>query len=225
MWHFRKKNKIQPSPSDPPWIRKYLEETQKIDPKTPSRELDFAVVDLEATGLDVHKDRIISYASIPVHDFEIFPGRSYHCYVRQTYFDPGSILIHGLLQKDIEDGLPEKEYLQTIIPLLTGKVLVGHHIGYDVAMINQALKRHFDFQLVNPLVDTGDLYKKSFPSKFTYQRYPSRLPSLDEIAGEFDILTHNRHSAMGDATITAFIFMKLWKMAEKGRKIRLKNLQ
>src|SRR5690606_39339067 len=116
--------------------------------KTPSRELDFAVVDLEATGLDVHKDRIISYAAFSVNEYEIFPGQSYHCYVRQTYFDPGSILIHGLLEKDIEDGLPEKDYLQTIIPLLTGKVLVGHHIGYDVAMINHALKRHFVILLV-----------------------------------------------------------------------------
>lgn len=224
MWKFWKKPKAIVLPDAPDWVKNYVEQTQNIDTKTPSREIDFVVIDLESTGLNIHKDRIISFASIPLFDFELLPGQSFHCYVNQSYFDTETVPIHGLLPRDIKNGLSEKEFIETIIPLLSGKVLVGHHTGYDIAMINQALHRYYDIELINPFVDTGDLYKKTFPSKFTYNRYPHQIPSLDEIAQEFEIMTHNRHSAMGDATITAFIFMKMWKGAEKGKKTRLKNL-
>ena len=224
MWFFSSKSRKKLSPHHPDWVQDYWEKTQNIDPKARMTEVDFAVIDLEATGLDVTRDRIISFASIPVRNFEIRPIEAFHCYVSQSYFDRQTIPIHGLLLRDIKDGLSEVGFLETIIPLLSGKVIVGHHIGYDVAMINQALGRHFDFELVNPVIDTGDLYKKSYPSKFAYNRYRNQMPSLDEIAREFEIKTHNRHSAMGDAMITAFVFMKLWKRAEQENKNRLKHL-
>ena len=211
-------------PDQPEWVKDYWERTRHISTRTPLKEVEFLVLDLEATGLDVYKDRIISFASVPVLNFEIHTSDSFACYVNQSYFDRQSILIHGLLPRDIENGIPEKKFLETIIPMFTGKVIVGHHIGYDIAMINQAIRRHFKFELVNPVIDTGDLYKKTFPSKFAYNRYRDSYPTLDEIAQDFEIKTHFRHSAMGDAMITAFVFMKLWKRAEQEQKFKLKHL-
>lgn len=224
MWFFNGNSKKKLLSGQPEWVQDYWEQTQRIHPKTLLREVEFEVIDLEATGLDVYKDRIISYASVPVQNFEILPNESFSCYISQSYFDWQSIPIHGLLRRDIEDGLSEQAFLETIVPRLSGKVIVGHHIGYDIAMINQALSRHFKFELINPVIDTGDLYRKTFPSKFAYDRYRQQMPTLDEIAREFEIKTHHRHSAMGDATITAFVFMKLWKRAEQENKIRLKHL-
>lgn len=224
MYWGKKNNKNRPKPGSPAWLVDYFERNQSIDPQLRSKDVEFAVIDLEATGLDIHKDRIISFGLIPVQDFEIIPAQSFQCFVRQTYFDRDTVPIHGILQDEIQEGLSEEMFLETIIPLLAGRVLVGHHVGYDTAMLNQALQRHYQFSLTNLAIDTGDLYKKTFPSKFMYRQYPSHSPSLDEIAAEFEILTHNRHSAIGDATITAFIFMKLWKLSEGEKKHRLRNL-
>jgi len=224
MRYFWKSKKNKLSPNSPDWWRHYFEKTEKIDPKKPSRMVDFVVIDLEATGLDIHKDRILSFGLIPVQNFEMWPGQSFQCFVQQSYFDRETIPIHGLLRSDIEHGLQEKDFLKTIIPLLAGKVIVGHHIGFDLAMINHALKRHFNVNLINPHIDTGVLYKKAYPSKFIYNKFQSPVPSLDEIAQEFDIITQDRHSALGDAQTTAFIFMKLWRQSEHGQRSSLKDL-
>lgn len=221
MWKIWK-NKIPPN--SPGWWKSYFNQTDKIDLKTSTRMVDFAVIDLETTGLNVNKDRILSCGLIPIRNFEIWPGQSFQCFIRQTYFDKETIPIHGLLRSDIENGLSEPDFLASFIPLLSGKVIVGHHIGFDVAMINQALNRHFNVKLINPIVDTGSLYKKAYPSKFIYNKYQNPAPSLDEVASEFDIKTRDRHSAMGDATITAFIFMKLWKNLEYLQKNKLRDM-
>lgn len=224
MFKFWKRNKPKVPAKGPEWLRAYFEHTIAIDQNAPSRDQDFAVIDLEATGLDTAKDKIISFGFIPLRNFEIWPGKSFQCYIKQDYFDKETVPIHGILKDDIKDGLSEEDFLKSILPRLSGKVIVGHHVGYDIAMINQALQRHYDTELINPIIDTGVLYKKAYPSKFIYNKYQSPMPSLDEIAMEFDIQTRDRHSAMGDALTTAFIFMKLWRTAEENQDYTLKDL-
>lgn len=224
MLKFWKNKKKTYRPDSPDWWKSYFENTLPIDPKAPSRTIDFVVIDLEATGLDVNIDRILSFGLVPVLNFEISPGHSFECFVRQTYFDRETVPIHGILPSDLREGLPEKEFLETIIPQLAGKVIVGHHIGFDLAMINQALRRHFNVELINPFIDTALLYKNAYPSKFIYNKYQNPVPSLDEIAAEFDIDIRDRHSALGDAMTTAFIFMKLWRKLEHNQRTALKDL-
>lgn len=224
MWSFWKKKNNKLPAGSPDWLVAYYNKTKSIDLNAPSRTVNFVVIDLEATGLDVKRDRIISFALIPLRNFELYPGKSFQCFVQQAYFDKETIPIHGILPGDIRDGLQEKEFLSTIIPLLAGKIVVGHHIGFDKAMINQALKRHFGAGLMNPFIDTGALYKKSYPSKFVYNKYQNQIPTLDEIADEFEIMTRDRHSAMGDAMTTAFVFMKLWRNSERNQETALKDL-
>ncbi len=224
MLNFRKNKKKSFRSDSPEWWKSYFEKTLPIDQKAASRTIDFVVIDLETTGLDVNKDRILSFGLIPLLNFEISPGYSFECFVQQTYFDRETVPIHGILPSDLTDGLPETEFLETIIPQLAGKVIVGHHIGFDLAMINHALRRHYNVELINPSIDTASLYKNAYPSKFIYNKYQSPLPSLDEIAIEFDIDTRDRHSALGDAMTTAFIFMKLWRQLEHNQKSILKDL-
>lgn len=224
MIKFWKNKKKGFPPNSPDWLLSYYDDTILIDHNAPSRTIEFSVIDLESTGLDTHKDRIISFGMIPLYNFEMWPGKSFQCFVKQTYFDKETIPIHGILPDDLKDGLSEVEFLKTIIPRLSGKVIVGHHVGFDLAMINHALQRHFQVELVNPYVDTGTLYKKAYPSKFIYNKYQNPIPSLDEIAAEFEIKTKDRHSAMGDALTTAFIFMKLWRRWEENQEYDLKDL-
>lgn len=224
MWNIWSNNDKKLPADSPEWWKTYYHQTKAIDLKSPFRETEFAVIDLEATGLDILQDRIISFGLIPVINFEIWAGNSFQCFVKQSYFDKESVPIHGLLPSDIKDGLSEKQFLKSIIPRLAGQVIVGHHIGYDIAMINQSLKRNYNVQLINPSLDTGHLYKKAYRSKFLYNKYQAPIPSLDEIAGEFKIETQDRHSAMGDALVTAFIFMKLIREMELSQPIDLKGL-
>lgn len=82
-------------------------------------------------------------------------------------------------------------------------------------MIDQALKRHGMPKLKNQFLDTSALYKRTLiqsPLLPDQEQY-----SLDELAEKFDIPTKDRHTALGDAYITAIAFLKiLGKLKGKG---------
>lgn len=219
---FRKK--YQPDPDAPSWYQEYEEVTRTIRPQMDVSNIRFSVLDVEATGLDIHQDRIISFALIPVENYEMIPAGSFQCLVQQKYFDKNSVHIHGLRHSDINDGISEEELLKKIIPILQGTVIVGHHVGFDIAMINKALGRHFGQKLCNPVIDTGQLYKKVFPSQFIYNIYQAPVPSLDDLADQFGLEFPDRHVAMGDAIMTGLIFMQLMRKMKNKKGLILKDL-
>jgi len=81
-------------------------------------------------------------------------------------------------------------------------------------MINKALERHGLPSLKNKSLDTVFLYKKSLLRSPLIERKEDY--SLDELADKFNISKKDRHTALGDAYITALLFLKiLKKMKEK----------
>lgn len=224
MFRFFKK-KYEPDPNAPEWWQDYERETIELDLKERVEQVKFSVLDVESTGLDVERDRILSFAMIPVVQEEMIPSGSFECLVQQEYFDEETVPIHELRREDIKEGIPEKEFLETIVPLLKGTVIVGHHIGFDIAIINQALKRNFtNLQLCNPVIDTGYLYQKLYASRFLYSKYQKKVPTLDKLAADFGLEFHDRHSAMGDTIMTGLVFLKFVRRLKGNGRLLLKDL-
>jgi DNA polymerase-3 subunit epsilon len=99
--------------------------------------------------------------------------------------------------------------MQELLPLLHGAVVVGHHINFDAAMIDRALRRRFDVGLRNPLVDTANLAQVAIDA-FAKTGYANqRPPTLDEVCSHLEIMTMERHTAAGDAFTTAELFLLL----------------
>lgn len=101
------------------------------------------------------------------------------------------------------DKSTEEQAVKLFLKLIENHTLVGHHVNFDVAMINQALKRMNLPKLKNKTLDTNELYlkKRGIPLE---QRY-----SLDELCEVFDLPKKDRHTAPGDAFLTAQIMLKL----------------
>jgi len=218
------KKQYKPDPNAPEWWQEYERATREITTSTEVNDVWFSVLDVESTALDVELDRILSFAMIPIYQEEMIPSGSFECLVRQQYFDKETVHIHELRRADIEEGIAEKEFLEKIIPMLKGTVIVGHHIGFDIAMINRALERHFNQKLCNPVVDTGQLYKKLYASRFLYSKYEKPVPTLDKLAADFGLKFHDRHSAMGDTIMTGLVFLKFIRKLRGKRKLMLKEL-
>jgi DNA polymerase-3 subunit epsilon len=97
-------------------------------------------------------------------------------------------------------------------------VLVAHHAAFDVAMINFALKRMNLPKLKNKVLDTGHVFQKTKldNSKAHF--------SLDDLSKRFNIPQHDRHTASGDAYITAILFLKLLSILNKKDDLTLRDL-
>jgi len=179
------------------------------------KDIRFVVFDTETTGLDIEKDRILSIGVLSLQNDTIAVNQSFEVYLYQHFYHPENIAVHGILEEDAKPRITELEAIQRSLAFIGNSVLVAHHAGFDRAMINQALKRHGLPKLKNKFLDTSVLYRRTLITSPLLQKQEHY--SLDELAEKFDIPTADRHTALGDAYITAIAFLNiLGKLKAKG---------
>ena len=179
----------------------------------------FVVFDTETTGLDVSNDRILSIGAIAVKNGKIDVGDSLELYLRQELFKAGTVKIHGLLKEGNDIKMPEEEAIVSFLDYIKDSILVAHHVGFDVGMINAGLTRMGLPKLRNKVLDTGVLYKKTRFCENKEKRY-----SLDYLCNQFNLKKHDRHTASGDSYLTALIFLKIIAHLNNSREMKLKDL-
>jgi DNA polymerase-3 subunit epsilon len=89
-------------------------------------------------------------------------------------------------------------------------------------MINRALERNGLPRLKNKVLDTSNLYKKTLLNSNVFKK--KEHYSLDELAEKFDISKKDRHTALGDAYITAIAFLKIRSRLKGKGQLRIKDL-
>jgi DNA polymerase III subunit epsilon len=183
----------------------------------------FVVLDTETTGLDPRRDRLITIGAVAVQDGEIRLDDSFEALLKLAY-NSSSVTIHGITFDEAPGGLEEPEALASFLEYLRDGVIVGHHIGHDIQMLDMACERNFGFTLRNRSLDTmditlfveklGALKGKALPAGFT----------LDALCEYFGVVPHDRHTAGGDAFITAQILLRLLLAARRVGLVTLEQL-
>ncbi len=201
--------------NDPAWLAYAAHFAQKMNKNKRIRDQRFVVLDTETTGLDFRKDHILSIGAIGIRDYEIHIADRFEFYLNQEDYAPGeSIKIHGILSSRSKKGIPEKEMLVQFLGYCRDSIIVGHHIGFDLAILNEAMKSHFGATLKNKVVDTGLLAQRLESIQPVYPIDRSRY-SLDALCQQFHVTVTKRHTASGDAFITGVLFLKLLSRLEK----------
>lgn len=175
----------------------------------------FVVLDTETTGFDYEKDRILCIGAIVLQNNTISVQDGFEMYIEQEHYNKATAQIHGILKDFVLDRPKELEALQQFLDFLGDSIIIAHHTKFDVTMINKALERNGLPELKNRTLDTAMLYKKTLIKSYLLERKDHY--TLDDLADKFDISKKDRHTAMGDAYITAIAFLKiLKKLKEKG---------
>lgn len=201
MWNWFKKE----TDDYPEYWNKYISYFQKAQPELVD-EATFVVFDTETTGFDQHKDRILSIGCVKIKKERINVAESFEIYLDQEEFNPDTVEIHGLIHHERFQTISEEKAIQLFLKYIKNSILVAHHAGFDVNMVNAALKRQGLPKLKNKVLDTGVLYRKT--RLITNFIDPNKNYSLDELALAYNIDLKDRHTAIGDAFITAIAFLK-----------------
>ncbi|PWL39124.1 3'-5' exonuclease [Flagellimonas aquimarina] len=170
-------------------------------------ENEFVIFDTETTGFSFDKDRILSIGAVKLINKNILVKKSFEVYISQTHYDSNSAEIHGILKKGNKECITEIEALEQFLTYIKNHVLVGHHVLFDIAMVNEALKRNGLPKLKNKTLDTGLLYKRTLLTTAVLQK--KEQYSLDDLAEKFNISKKDRHTALGDAYITVIAFLAI----------------
>jgi DNA polymerase-3 subunit epsilon len=183
-------------------------------PETENERVRFVVLDSETTGLDPRRDRIVTIGAIAVVSGEILIEDSFEALLRLEY-NSSAVTVHGVTREESQAGLEEPEALRLFEEYLGDGVIVGHHIGHDVETFNTGYMRHFGRRLENPSLDTMELtLHLERDGAFGGQEQIGDF-SLDGLCRLFHIVPHDRHTAAGDAFITALVFQRLLRLAGK----------
>ncbi len=199
----------------PAFITQYLSCFEKTwDETTPAADVRYIALDSETTGLDPRKDRLITIGAVAVISGEIVIEDSYECLLKVEY-NTSAVTVHGVTREESRGGYDEPEALEQFLAYLKDGVIVGHHIGHDIATFNTAYERHWGFQLRNLFLDTMDLTLHLERDGAFAGGEEIRDFSLDALCGRFGVIPHDRHTAPGDAFVTALIFQRLLRLAPK----------
>lgn len=174
----------------------------------------FVCIDSESTGLDPRRDSLVSLAGVTVTEGDICLYDEFSI-VMPVAYNTSSVTVHGITREAAAEGIEEPEALMQFLDWLADGVIVGHHIQHDLTLINIACERHFGRQLKNVVVDTMESYLTvkdagGFSNAPEDERY-----SLDALCDRFKITPHDRHTALGDAFLTAQILLRVLKEAGK----------
>lgn len=189
-------------------------------------ELDttrFVVLDCETTGLDPRRDRIITIGAVVVQQDEILLDDAFEVMLELDY-NRASVTVHGITRDETIGAMKEPAALEAFLQYLADGVIVGHHIGHDIQCLNAALERHGMPPIENRSLDTMDLTLHcNNEGAFANMRMAEGF-SLDGLCEMFGVAPHDRHTAGGDAFITAQIFLRLLRAARRTGRITLEAL-
>jgi DNA polymerase-3 subunit epsilon len=209
-WLFKTKRKF------PDFWNEYIEGFKINNKKKKKDEIiqdsHFVAFDTETTGFSQKEDRILSIGAVSFSGKKIEVNNSLELYLEQDVFKPETVKIHGLMKKGSLEKVSELEAIKIFLSYIKNDVLIAHHANFDKNMVNEMLLRHGLGKLKNKFIDTGVLFKKS---KHIIYQDNIKPYTLDDLAKELNVPTVDRHTATGDALITALVFLKIVARLDK----------
>lgn len=200
----------------------WKKEENLFDENITIEETRFVVLDTETTGFDYENDRILCIGALVLQNGTIAIQNSFEVYLQQDHYNKSTAQIHGILRDFVLKRPTELEALEQFLAFLGDSIIIAHHTIFDVTMINKALERNNLPQLTNKTLDTAYLYKRTLIKSHLFERKDHY--TLDDLADKFDISKKDRHTALGDAYITAIAFLKIVKKLREKKEINLNDL-
>lgn len=161
--------------------------------------MTYLAIDLEMTGLDIKKDRILEIGALRMEN-----GRTageFASLIRPHCVVPAEITrLTGITQEMADDGAELSDVLSRFLDFAGDLPLLGHNLNFDYSFLKQALV-NADTPFERSGIDTLKLARKFLPD--------SQKKNLTELRTLFDIDTGAVHRAVSDACAAALVYERL----------------
>jgi len=180
------------------------------DLRKPLHAQRYVVVDVETSGLNPYRDRLISIGALAISDGLIRLDDSFEVVLRQQVpSEDRNILIHGIGGTTQISGKNPADGLIAFLNFAGKTPLIAFHADFDRVVISRALRQALGIDLANEWLDVAMLA----PALFT-EHAPS-AHTLDEWMQVFGIENYARHDAVADSFATAQLFQIVLSQATR----------
>jgi len=175
-------------------------------------ELSCTVFDTETTGLAPSEgDEIISIGAVRIVNGRLLRHESFERLVKPIkQVSRASQEIHGISPQMLEGQSASEQVLPLFARFAEDTVLVAHNAAFDMRFLQLAQPRT-GVAFEQPVLDTLMLSALAHPG------HPDAEHRLERIAERLGVAVIGRHTALGDAIVTAEVFLRLVPLlAERG---------
>lgn len=181
------------------------------DPGTPITDGRYVVIDTELTGLDEHRDSIVSIGAVRMNGGRIDLGDTFYRLVSPgTRLTAESVVIHEITPSDVVASPDIGAVLAEFLEFCGDDVLAGHFISIDLAFVNREMRRLRKGEIRNGAVDTFSIYEWLQNREKSRDCFVTPLGGyrLYDIIKCFGIEVNGLHNAIMDAYATAQLFQR-----------------
>ena len=173
------------------------------------REVEFASLDFETTGLDYGRDAIVSFGVVPIRGGRLVLAEAVHqLVVPEIPSSATSMKVHRILPQDLVDAPPLEVARERLRAALEGRFVLAWYADVEIAFLTRifggrasAWKRR--------TVDARDLTIE------VEGAHPDVRFSLTSVAQRYGVPVDDPHEALADALVTAQLFLILASRLER----------
>jgi DNA polymerase III epsilon subunit family exonuclease len=167
------------------------------------------------TGLDPVRDRICEVAIVRGVPGQV--AKTYSTLVRpQVPMTPGAREVHGITDEMLFGAPTFDEVADEVSRWLDGAVVVGHHVSFDLAFLEAALKRTGRAVPAWESVDTLTIARRLFAF---------RRNNLGSVCKALGVVLHDAHRALGDAMATWEVYQSMLQLLDPDGTVLLSELR
>lgn len=187
--------------------RECLPPPQALD-DTLLHDARLVVMDLETSGLDTRRDKVLSIGAVVIEAGAIDMGSQYESTLyRENHKVTESVLIHGIAPSEIAEGIDAADALLDFMEFSGQCVFLAFHAGFDQRMLRRGLREDLGLRLQHPFVDVAEMAPLLCPEAEVGRG------GLDQWQTHFGLNNSQRHNAAADALATAEIALILLSKA------------
>jgi DNA polymerase III subunit epsilon len=191
------------------WLQRLRSALVPAAPATRPPVARWVVVDVETSGLDMHRDRLLAVAAIGLRvdwahrRIDVQLADSFEVVLRQSQASSrDNILLHGIGVQSQLAGIEPAAALRAFADFVGGDPLLAFHSAFDQTLIGRHCREHLGQALPNEWVDIEHL------CAVTHEQVQAR--SLDEWMAHFGIQCPRRHQAAADTLAECELLLRIW---------------
>ncbi len=165
---------------------------------------DYVIIDVETTGLDYEKDRILEIGLLKIKGNEI--KEQLQCFVQGKKAIPKTVTkLTGITNELIErQGITEEEAFEKIQEFIDCDLVLGYQVQFDINFILRIGERIGKRLMIKRTRDVLQIARQKIDELENYQ--------LKTVAEYFSLDVSNMHRALTDCILTYKIYLELNKL-------------
>lgn len=173
---------------------------------------EWVSLDCETTGLDVHRDEIVSIGAVRIVGNRLMTSERLELLVRpeKRRLSADAVRVHRLREQDVAQGMTPEQAMRRLLEFIGSRPLVGYYLEFDVAMLNRVMFPMLGVRLPQPKIEVSAMY---------YEWKNRGLPPYKQ-GGDIDLRfatmmadlglpMRDAHDPLNDAVMAGLAFVKL----------------